>query len=333
MPIALEFFVHYAYSILFLWVLVEQLGIPVPSIPLLIAAGTLTSTHRIHAVPAMLAILLACAVADSLWYFAGVRYGGRVVRLVCRLSLEASTCVRKTESYFGKHGATTLLFAKFVPGLSAVAPPIAGQTGMSYPRFLAYDLVGSLIWASAYVFGGRFFGDFAKRSAPFLHFLARFGVLLFVLAIIAFVARRIWKQRSFLQDLRDAGITGPDLNTMLAAAEAGDVKPPFIVDLRHPLDYLPDPRVLPGAVRISPADLEKHCDLLPRDIDVILYCTCPNDETSGHLARRLQKLGVHRVRPLRGGFEGWRDAGFPLVAYDTSAPHITAPELVEAAAV
>ncbi|MGI4755394.1 MAG: VTT domain-containing protein, partial [Janthinobacterium lividum] len=291
-----------------------------------------TATHRLHTVPAMLSILLACAAADSLWYFAGVRYGGRVVRLVCRLSLEASACVRKTEGYFGKHGATTLLFAKFVPGLSAVAAPIAGQTGMSYTRFLTFDLLGSLIWSSAYVFGGRFFGDVAKRSAPFLHFLARFGLVLFALALLAFVGRRIWKQRAFLQDLRDAGITGSDLNAMLQNAASNDMRPPFIVDLRHPLDYLPDPRVLPGAVRISPLDLEKHCNLLPRDTDVILYCTCPNDETSGNLAKRLQKLGVHRVRPLRGGFEGWRDAGFLLTSYDSEAPREIAPALVEAAA-
>ncbi len=333
MPIALEFFVHYAYGILFLWVLVEQLGVPVPSVPLLITAGTLTATHRLHTIPVMLSILLACAVADSMWYFAGVRYGGRVVRLVCRLSLEASTCVRKTESYFGKHGATTLLFAKFVPGLSAVAPPIAGQTGMSYTRFLAYDVAGSLIWSSAYVFGGRFFGDLAKRSAPFFHFLGRFGVVLFAAALIAFFVRRIWRQRAFIKNLRDAGVTATELQSMFRMAESSSGKPPFIVDLRHPLDYLPDPRVLPGAVRISPTELEKHCDLLPRDTDVILYCTCPNDETSAHLAKRLQKLGVHRVRPLRGGFEGWRDAGLPLLAYDATVSRAVAPALVQAAAV
>lgn len=332
MPIALDFFVQYAYGILFLWVLVEQLGVPVPSVPLLIVTGTLTATHRVHALPAMAAILAACAFADSMWYFAGVRYGGRVVRLVCRLSLEASACVRKTEGYFGRHGAVTLLFAKFVPGLSAVAPPIAGQSGMSYPRFLAFDLAGSLIWSSAYVFGGRFFGDIAKRYAPFFHFLARFGLVLFVLALLAFMARRVWLQRAFLQQLRDAGITAPELQAMLNSAEQNSSKPPFIVDLRHPLDYLPDPRVLPTAVRISPTDLEKHRDLLPRDMDVILYCTCPNDETSATLAKRLQKLGVHRVRPLRGGFEGWRDAGLPLSAYDASAPRDIAPALVEVAA-
>jgi membrane protein DedA with SNARE-associated domain/rhodanese-related sulfurtransferase len=332
MPIALEFFVHYAYGILFLWVLVEQLGIPVPSIPLLIAAGTLSATHRIHALPAMVAILAACLIADSVWYFLGVRYGGRVIKLLCRLSLEAASCVKKTEGTVGRHGAVTLLFAKFVPGLSTVAPPIAGQTGMPYMRFVAYDMVGSLLWASAYVFGGRFLGDLAKRSLPFLHFLGHFGVLLFVLAILGFVAQRVWKHREFLNTLRDAGVTGTELHEMMVAAEANGNKAPFIVDLRHPLDYLPDPRVLPGAVRISPTELEKFCHLLPRDTDVILYCTCPNDETSGSLAQRLQRLGVHRVRPLRGGFEGWRDALLPLVDYDESTPRHAAPELVQAVA-
>lgn len=332
MPIALDFFVHYAYGILFLWVLVEQLGVPVPSVPLLITAGTLTATHRLHAVPVMLSILVACMLADSLWYLAGIRYGGRVVRLVCRLSLEASACVKKTEGYFGKHGATTLLFAKFVPGLSAVAAPIAGQTGMPYAKFLIYDLAGSLIWAAAYVFGGRFFGDLAKRSSVAIHLLARFGVLLFGVAVIAFVLRRIWKQRVFMRDLRDAGVTGEELQQIMQAAKANGGNQPFVVDLRHPLDYLPDPRVLPGALRISPTELEKHCSLLPRDRDVVLYCTCPNDETSGHMAKRLQKLGVHRVRPLRGGFEGWRDAGLPLIDYDERAPRQAAPELASVVA-
>ncbi len=329
MPIALEFFVHYAYGILFLWVLIEQLGIPIPSVPLLLTAGTLTATHRLHAVPVMLSILAACAVADSVWYLLGVRYGGRVVRLVCRLSLEASACVRKTEGYFGKHGALTLLFAKFVPGLSAVAAPIAGQTGMPYARFLLFDLAGSLVWSSVYVFGGRFFGDIAKRSTPFFHFLARFGVLIFVAMLLAFIARRILRQRAFLKLLRESRIDPDELHTMMTSADADGLTPPFVVDLRHPLDYLPDPRVVPGALRISPVELESHAAQLPRDRDVILYCTCPSEETSASLAKRLQKLGVHRVRPLKGGFDGWRDAGFPLVEYDEPAAREAVPMLQE----
>lgn len=332
MPIALDFFVHYAYGILFLWVLVEQLGVPIPSIPLLLTAGSLTATHRLHAVPVMLSVLAACAVADSLWYFAGVRYGGRVVRLICRLSLEAGTCVRKTEGYFGRHGGVTLLFAKFVPGLSAVAPPIAGQTGMPYSRFLLYDLSGSLIWASVYVFGGRFFGDFAKRFSPVLHFFAHYGVIVFGVMVLGFVLRRMWRQREFLKVLREARITADELQTMISDANLSGLHKPFIVDLRHPLDFLPDPRVIPGAVRITPAELEKHCEVLPRDRDVILYCTCPSEETSASLAKRLQKLGVHRVRPLKGGFEGWRDAGLPLEKYDEPAARAQMPALQSVAA-
>ncbi len=331
MPIGIEFFVHYAYGILFLWVLVEQLGVPVPSVPLLLTAGTLTATHRLHALPVMLSVLAACAIADSMWYFAGVRYGGKVVRLICRLSLEASTCVKKTEGLFGRHGAVTLIFAKFVPGLSAVAPPIAGQSGMPFSRFLGLDLLGSTVWAAVYVFGGRFFGDFAKKSAPLFHFLVRFAVPIFALMVLAFVLRRVWRQREFLKTLRESRVSPEELQEMVDSATASGLHLPFIVDLRHPLDFLPDPRVIPGAVRIMPAELEKQCKLLPRDRDVILYCTCPSEETSAALAKRLQKLGVSRVRPLKGGFDGWRDAGLPLVAYDTVLADAPMPDLLKAA--
>ena len=96
MPIALAFFVHYAYLILFLWVLVEQLGIPVPSVPLLLTAGTLSATGRIHHLSALLSVLAACVLSDSLWFMMGRRYGNSVLKLLCRLSFEASTCVSKT---------------------------------------------------------------------------------------------------------------------------------------------------------------------------------------------------------------------------------------------
>src|ERR1700709_2283125 len=110
MPIAIVFFVHYAYGIIFLWVLVEQLGIPIPSIPLLLTAGTLSATHRVGHFYSLVAVLLACAIADSLWFALGRRYGGSVLRLLCRLSFEASTCVTKTEGYFTRRGPVTLLF-------------------------------------------------------------------------------------------------------------------------------------------------------------------------------------------------------------------------------
>src|SRR5271156_6741934 len=320
MPIAIVFFVHYAYLIIFLWVLVEQIGIPIPSVPILLTAGTLSATHRVSWAGITIAMLLSCLVADSVWFSLGRRYGNSVLKLLCRLSFEASTCVSKTEGYFTRRGAVTLLFAKFVPGLSTVAAPIAGQTGMSYPRFLAFDMAGSLIWGETFILAGRFFGDIAKKSAPFLHWLGRFAFLIFVLMVLGFLAHRIWKQRKFLQQVRELRLEPSELKGMLDAAEAGGLKPPFIVDLRHPLDYLPDPRVLPGALRIGPNELKQHSEIIPRDRDVILYCTCPSEETSAKLALQLHKMGVYRVRPLRGGFDGWKEAGYPLVDYVTETP-------------
>ena len=315
MPIALAFFVHYAYGILFLWVLVEQLGIPIPSIPVLLTAGTLSATHKIHASYAVVVVLAACVMADSLWYMLGRRYGSRILNLLCRLSLEASTCVTKTEGYFTRRGPVTLLFAKFVPGLSTVAAPIAGQTGMPYGRFLLYDLGGSLIWAEAYLLAGRFFGDIAQKSAPFFHVLSHFAFAVFVLMVLGFMAYRVFKQRRFLTQVRAMRLEPDELKQMIDQAEAQGNIPPFIVDLRHPLDYLPDPRVLPGAVRIGPTEIALHNERIPRDRDVILYCTCPNEETSAKIALQLQKVGVYRVRPLRGGFDGWKSLGYPLLNY------------------
>ncbi len=315
MPIAITFFVQYAYEILFLWVLMEQLGVPIPSIPVLLTAGTLSAAHRIHASYALGVVVVACLTADSLWYYLGRRYGGAVLRLLCRFSLEASTCVAKTEGYFTRRGPVTLLFAKFVPGLSTLAAPIAGQTGMPYSRFVLWDLAGSVIWAEAYLLAGRFFGDIAQKSQPFFHLLSHFAFVIFVLFVVSLMIYRVWKNRRFLLEIRELRLEPAELKRMLEVAEAQGNIPPFIVDLRHPLDYLPDPRVLPGALRIGPAELAAQSDMIPRDLDVILYCTCPSEETSARVAKQLLRLGIHRVRPLRGGFEGWRDAGYPLEDY------------------
>ena len=324
MPLALAFFVHYAYGILFLWVLVEQLGVPIPSIPVLLTAGTLSATHRVSATGAVASVLLACVIADSAWYSMGRRYGNAVLKLLCRLSFEAGTCVTKTEGYFHKRGAVTLLFAKFVPGLSTVAAPIAGQTGMRYPRFVLYDLAGSAIWSIAYIIAGRFFGDIAKRSAPFFAMLGHFAIAIFVVMVLGILGYRIWKQRAFLASVRSLRLEPDELLAMINRAEEQGNIPPYIVDLRHPLDYLPDPRVLPGAIRVSPSDLTSHQSQIPRDRDVILYCTCPSEETSGKVALQLHRFGINRVRPLRGGFERWRTLGHPLVDY---VPPVEAADL------
>jgi membrane protein DedA with SNARE-associated domain/rhodanese-related sulfurtransferase len=316
MPIAIEFFVGHAYAILFLWVLVEQLGLPVPSIPLLLTAGTLSATHRVSAPTAVFVVIAACLISDSTWYALGRRFGGRVIGLLCRMSMEATTCVSKTEGYFSRRGPVTLLFAKFVPGLSTVAAPIAGQTGMRYSRFLLYDMSGALVWSLSFLLAGRFFGDVIKRSQGLFGFLSHFAGVVFVLMVMGFVVWRVVKQRRFLAQVREMRLEPEELKAMLDLAEQdGSVPQPFIVDLRHPLDYMPDPRVLPGAVRIGPSEVARNLQRFPRDRDVILYCTCPSEETSAKVAMQLHRLGITRVRPLRGGFDRWKNAGYPLFEY------------------
>src|ERR1700759_2770231 len=141
MPLAFDFFLHFAYIILFLWVMAEQLGVPVPSLPLLLAAGTLTATHKLSLSLVLLASIAGCFVSDSLWYLLGQRFGGAMVKLVCRLSFESSTCVRKTEDYFTKYGEQALLVAKFIPGLGTVAAQIPGQAGKKLSIFVGCLLV------------------------------------------------------------------------------------------------------------------------------------------------------------------------------------------------
>jgi rhodanese-related sulfurtransferase len=255
-----------------------------------------------------------------MWFALGRKYGNSVLKLLCRFSFEASTCVSKTEGYFTRRGPATLLFSKFVPGLSTVAPPIAGQIGMPYARFVLWDLAGSIVWAETFLLAGRFFGDLAQKSGPFFHWLGHFAFAIFVLMVIGLMAYRFLKQRKFLQQVRELRLEPTELKAMMDQAKLQGNTPPFIVDLRHPLDYLPDPRVLPGALRIGPNEIRQHSEIIPRDRDVVLYCTCPSEETSAKLALQLHKMGVYRVRPLRGGFDGWKEAGYPLVDYIVDKP-------------
>ncbi|HVJ09330.1 MAG TPA: VTT domain-containing protein [Acidisarcina sp.] len=308
MPAGLDFVIQYGYLILFVWVLVEMLGMPIPSTPLLLAAGTLTATHRLSLVLVVLAVTAGCLVADTTWYLLGKRYGGAMVRLVCRLSLEASTCVRRTEDYFGKHGLKSLLVAKFIPGLTTLAAPIAGQSKMPYRSFLLFDFMGSLIWTLALTLSGRFFGDVVKHNPAAMSWVRNSFAAMVLLAVLALVLYRIMRQQAFLRELRNSRLEPEELKRLIDEGE-----PVYIVDLRHPLDYLPDPRVLPGAVRYTSASLLENSGDIPRDRDIVLYCTCPSEATAAKTAMSIRKLGIQRVRPLRGGFDGWKNLGFPLV--------------------
>ena len=305
----------YGYLLLFAWVLVEQFGIPLPATPVLLAAGALSADRKISFAVALLAGLLACLVSDSSWFFIGRRYGHHVLRILCKLSMEPTVCVRKTQESFGRRRGGTLLYAKFIPGLATLAAPVAGQNGMSYPLFLLFDAIGAGLWMTALLGAGRLFGDALKRDPSLFNWVGRFSGVLLVIGVLGFFAWRLYRRHRLLRQLVRARLEPDELKRQLDAGE-----PVYIVDLRHPLELIPDPFTLPGAVHVSPEALAARAHEIPRDRDIVLYCTCPSEATAAKTAMVLHKLGIERVRPLRGGFDEWKRLGYPLDAIEPFLP-------------
>jgi membrane protein DedA with SNARE-associated domain/rhodanese-related sulfurtransferase len=305
----------YGYLLLFSWVLVEQFGIPLPATPVLLAAGALSAEGQMSFPLALLLGVVGALTADSTWFLIGRRYGHHVLRLLCKLSMEPTICVRRTQDSFGRRRAVTLMIAKFVPGLATLAPPVAGENGMDFWQFLLFDGIGATAWVVTLLAAGRLFGDALKRDPSLLNWVGRFSGLLLVLGILGFFIARIVRRRRFLRDLLKARLEPEDLKKQLDAGE-----PVYIVDLRHPLELLPDPYTLPGALHFSPDSLAARHLEIPRDRDVVLFCTCPSEATAAKTAMTLIKLGIERVRPLRGGYDEWKRLGFPVDAVQLARP-------------
>jgi membrane protein DedA with SNARE-associated domain/rhodanese-related sulfurtransferase len=307
----------YGYLLLFAWVLIEQLGIPLPATPALLAAGALTVDGHLSFTLAFLAGLVACLIADSTWFFIGKRYGHFILRILCKLSLEPTTCVRRTQDSFGRRRSVMLMFAKFVPGLATLAAPVAGQNGMGYGAFLFFDAIGGSIWVMSLLLVGRFFGDLLKRDPSLLDWAGRFSGALLVLGIAGFFLARLWRRRTVLKKLVSLRLEPEELKRQLEAGEQV-----YIVDLRHPLELMTDPFTLPGAQHFAPDVLAKRHGEIPRDRDIVLYCTCPSEATAAKTALTLHKLGIERVRPLRGGYDEWKRLGFPMDAIPPVNPMV-----------
>jgi len=262
----LGFIERHGYALLFLWILAEQSAIPVPSLPLLLASGALIRTGRLDIVPAILCCLAGALIADTIWFELGRHRGRQVLGLVCRLSLEPDSCVRQTENAFQKYGMSSLLISKFIPGLNAVAAPLAGNSRASYLRFALYDSAGALIWSGAYLALGYLFSAELERVVAYA---SRLGSNLFLLVAVLFGLWIGWKfiqRRRFLKQLEVARITPPQLQDLLSAGEEV-----FVVDLRSgPAE---EPALIPGALRISPDELSTQSQRIPRDREIVLFCS------------------------------------------------------------
>ena len=262
----LDFVVRHGYALLFFWILAEQAALPLPSAPLLLACGALARDGRLAPYWVVATGVTACLIADNFWFMLGRRRGAKVLRFICRVALEPDSCVRQTETAYQKYGIRSLLVAKFVPGLNAVSAPLAAISGVSFGRFVLFDALGALIWIGAFTGLGYIFSDELDRVGDYA---ARMGSWVAVLAVgllAAWIGGKFWQRQRFLRKLAVARIAPEELRQMLEAGEEV-----LVVDVRSALESAVDS--VPGALRIPLEDLEtRHADI-PRDRDIILFCS------------------------------------------------------------
>jgi membrane protein DedA with SNARE-associated domain/rhodanese-related sulfurtransferase len=308
-----------------LWILavntlLHELGVPLPMMPTGLVAGA-RATGAIDPLLSIAAIVAATLIGNSVWFAAGRRYGAGVLKLLCRLSLSADTCVSRTESAFGRWGSSSLVVGRFLPGVSLVAPPLAGALGMKWSKFLILTGAGAALYGLVVVGAGMLLRDQIESALRALGSLG-WQALAAVAAVLAlYVAWRWWWRRRVAQALDVSRISVDELQALIAAGDA-----PILVDVRGPTTQQADPRRIPGAIGVPLDEIEAGDAELPRDRQIVLYCACPNEAGAARAARLLLDRGYAWARPLLGGLDAWIVAGHAVegVAPSTAAPTLPA---------
>ena len=306
---------EYGLLLVFLNVLVEQAGLPLPAVPTLVVAGALSAAGRLPLWGVLLVALAGCLLSDFAWYAAGRRYGAGVMRTLCRISLSPDSCVKQSELRFQRWRAPVLLVAKFVPGLSTVAPPLVGAIGLPPRVFLLFDALGSLLWAGAAVALGFVFADGVEQMLAAFEGTGTLAVELLGTLLAAYILFKWWQRRRLLVALRMARIEVDELAQALRSA-----RPPLVFDVRAAGSRELDDRAIPGALAFDPLALDVLLAGVPRERELVLYCNCPNEFSAARAAQLLKMQGYRQVRPLRGGLDAWAAAGHAVERMPVAAP-------------
>jgi membrane protein DedA with SNARE-associated domain/rhodanese-related sulfurtransferase len=303
----IELIAAYGYSIVLAVAFVDQFGTPIPSIAILLAAGALAGQGQLNVAGVLAAAWVGTIMGDAILYQAGRWRGGPVMRGLCSFSLAPDTCVRSTTVSFQRLGWKALVIAKFVPGLALFAAPVAGALRMPFGTFLFFDAVGSLLYNVAVIGLGYALHNQLDRVVGWFRAVGTAAIPLVAGAIFSYWGWRSVRKRRLIRLLRTRRLAPDQLR---ARMESGD--PIRIVDLRAAIEYDVTRKTVPGAIRMDPEDLEARHGEIPRDCDIVLYCTCPDEGTSARAALALKKRGIERVFPLEGGLDAWVARGYPL---------------------
>ena len=300
-------FAEYGLLLVFLNVLAAQAGVPVPAVPTLVVAGALAAGGRLPLAGVVAVALLACLLGDLAWYLAGRRHGARVMRTLCRISLSPDSCVKQSELRFQRWRGSVLLVAKFVPGLSMLAPPLVGAMGLPPRRFLLLDGLGALLWAGVALALGYAFAGEIDRVLDAVADAGTMAVELAVALLAGYVFARWWRRVRLLRSLRMARIGVGELARAIAEGRA-----PVVIDVRSVVARQLDDRIIPGALLADVEGVVQAVVAIPLDRELVVYCNCPNEVSAAHAAQALKARGYRRVQPLRGGLDGWEAAGYAV---------------------
>src|SRR5207253_8959507 len=215
--------------------------------------------------------VLAAIIADTIWYLAGKRYGLKILKILCRVSLSQDTCVRQTESIFQRFGPSSMLFAKFVPGFASVATALAGAIRLNYFKFVAFDAVGAGLWVGAGVGLGYLFRDAIADVMAKLSSLGKYGVVLVVACFALWIVVKWYRRHLFIKQLRMDRVTVDELRNLL-----DENKVQALVDVRSALTQAATGRI-PGARAIDMKKIDEGFKGVPVEGEVIVYCACPNE--------------------------------------------------------
>jgi len=298
---------QYGLPIVFVNVFVDQIGLPVPAMPTLILAGAIAATGALGLTSLFMAAVLACIVPDCIWFLVGRRYGMRVLKTLCRISLEPDSCVNQTQSRFERWGINSLMIAKFVPGLAIIAPPLAGAMRIGWPRFLTLSAIGGTVWVGAGLLAGVLFKTQIQSALVYLDRIGSITGAVVAAALVSYILYKWWERRRFYKELRMARISVADLYGLMEAGEQ-----PIVVDVRSNTARTLEPRWIPGAIHVPVDDVSRHLAELPRDREIVVYCTCPSEASAARVAKVLINHGFKVVRPLYGGLDAWIEAGYAV---------------------
>lgn len=296
--------IQHGLLLVFAVTLAARIGVPVPAAPLLVVAGGLAAAGSMSMAAALAVAIGANVLGDAVWFQAGRLHGHRVMKLLCRISLSPDSCVRQSESLIARWGGSSLVAAKFLPGISVVAAPMAGALGMPLTRFLAFDVLAGALWSGLFLGLGMLLSDQIQNVLDALASAGAYALLALLVIVAALVLRRWWQRRQFMQQVSGARITVEE-----AAALVAQGLEPVFIDVRADASREIDPRRIPGARLTELATIAAQSAGLPRDRELVLYCNCPNEVSAALAARTLASLGFTRVRALTGGLDGWAAAG------------------------